>query len=94
MAYLRKEQEMVDENPFKDWNHIFVPYCTKADALSNHDVKLKSTNNKPAWRSTMIKTKNLTKIFTTAEVETIALNHVNLEVHIFIKQGIGYGDGQ
>jgi len=28
----------------------------------------------------MIKTKNLTKIFTTAEVETIALNHVNVEV--------------
>ena len=28
----------------------------------------------------MIKTKNLTKVFTTAEVETIALNHVNLEI--------------
>ena len=28
----------------------------------------------------MIKTKNLTKVFTTAEVETTALNHVNAEV--------------
>ena len=28
----------------------------------------------------MIKTKNLTKIFTTEEVETTALNNVNLEV--------------
>ncbi|MBW2707115.1 MAG: ABC transporter ATP-binding protein, partial [Deltaproteobacteria bacterium] len=28
----------------------------------------------------MIKTKNLTKIFTTAEVETTAINNVNTEV--------------
>ena len=28
----------------------------------------------------MIKTKNLTKIFTTEEVETTALNNVNLEI--------------
>ena len=53
----------------------------KNSANLQFDIKIKEKNNEQIKNTTMIKIENLTKVFRTTEVETIALNKVSMEIH-------------